>query len=451
MRSKQSVRLIFSTLAFIIFVLGIGAKIINQDLNIELLQQFNIYSRCVSGLIIVTLIVEFLISNHIFKGVKYFVNYWTIKNNLELQMIDAGFGIKRGNIIELPKIILSFDKDLKTGQLKIRNALKFDKKLDDTVLSSALGKYIVERHYLSDDNNYYIYELIDGSVSYRLIFNSADSFIDYNNKISPYKLFLDGRSMVKLQHTILVGMTGSGKSYSLYSLIMQMLNKSVQYNIYLADPKGSSLAVIGSAVNSEQTYVDIESIIKGLEEFVEQMRERKPELKTLLEDKVDADYSDFKMTPNIFIIDEYASFASVLASEEKKTRDKVKALLYEIILQGRQLGFFVFLVMQKSDATLIDTALRDNIPLKIVLGNSEQQTYVTAFGAGVDVPNRHYQTGEGVFTEPVIAPEPKLVQFPFLDFDILSFCKQNSRCVTTGVPKNNAEKTGKAVDELCSN
>ena len=441
MRSKQSVRLIFSTLAFIIFVLGIGAKIINQDLNIELLQQFNIYSRCVSGLIIVTLIVEFLISNHIFKGVKYFVNYWTIKNNLELQMIDAGFGIKRGNIIELPKIILSFDKDLKTGQLKIRNALKFDKKLDDTVLSSALGKYIVERHYLSDDNNYYIYELIDGSVSYRLIFNSADSFIDYNNKISPYKLFLDGRSMVKLQHTILVGMTGSGKSYSLYSLIMQMLNKSVQYNIYLADPKGSSLAVIGSAVNSEQTYVDIESIIKGLEEFVEQMRERKPELKTLLEDKVDADYSDFKMTPNIFIIDEYASFASVLASEEKKTRDKVKALLYEIILQGRQLGFFVFLVMQKSDATLIDTALRDNIPLKIVLGNSEQQTYVTAFGAGVDVPNRHYQTGEGVFTEPVIAPEPKLVQFPFLDFDILSFCKQNSSCVTTGVPKNNAEKT----------
>ena len=126
-------------------------------------------------------------------------------------------------------------------------------------------------------------------------------------------------------------------------------------------------------------------------------------------------------------------------------------LLYEVILQGRQLGFFVFLVMQKSDATLIDTALRDNIPLKIVLGNSEQQTYVTAFGAGVDVPNRHYQTGEGVFTEPVIAPEPKLVQFPFLDFDILSFCKQNSRVVNTGVPEKSIDDIGKAVDELCSN
>lgn len=451
MRSKQSIRLIFLTFGFIVFALGLGARTINQNMNMSLLQQLNIYAWFISGLIVLLLIIEFLLSNHIFKGFKYFVKHWTIKNNLELQMIDAGFGIKRGNIIELPKIVLSFDKDFKSGRLKIKNALKFDKKLDDTVLSSALGKYIVERHYLSDDNNYYIYELIDGSVSYRLTFNSTDDFLAYNNSISPYKLFLDGRSEVKLQHCILVGMTGSGKSYSLYSFILQMLNKRVEYNIYFADPKGSSLAVIGSAIRPEQTYVDMDSIINGLERFVEQMRARKPMLKMLLEDKVDADYSDFKMTPNIFIIDEYASFASVLASEEKKTRDKVKALIYEVILQGRQLGFFVFLVMQKSDATLIDTALRDNIPLKIVLGNSEQQTYVTAFGAGVDVPNRHYQTGEGVFTEPVIAPEPKLVQFPFLDFDILSFCKRNARVVNTGVPENNIEKTRKAVDELCSN
>ena len=54
-----------------------------------------------------------------------------------------------------------------------------------------------------------------------------------------------------------------------------------------------------------------------------------------------------------------------------------------------------------------------------MLGNSEQQTYVTAFGTGVDIPNRHYKVGEGVFTEPVIASEPKLLQCPFLNFDIL--------------------------------
>ena len=45
---------------------------------------------------------------------------------------------------------------------------------------------------------------------------------------------------------------------------------------------------------------------------------------------------------------------------------------------------------------------------------------MTAFGTGVAIPARHYKVGEGVFTEPVLAPEPKLVQCPYLDFDILS-------------------------------
>lgn len=104
-------------------------------------------------------------------------------------------------------------------------------------------------------------------------------------------------------------------------------------------------------------------------------------------------------------------------------------------MQGRQLGFFLFLVMQKSDATLIDTALRDNIPLKIVLGNSEQQTYVTTFGAGVEIPNRNYKLGEGIFTEPVLAQEPKLVQCPYLNFNILQACKSSPGGVTTRAPE----------------
>lgn len=136
----------------------------------------------------------------------------------------------------------------------------------------------------------------------------------------------------------------------------------------------------------------------------------------------------------MLIIDEYASFVEVLASKEKKTRDPVMAGIYEIILQGRQLGFLICLTMQKSDAKLIDTALRDNIPLKIVLGNSEKQTYITAFGHA-DIPNRHYGSGDGVFTEPSIAPEPKLVQCPYCDFDILKACRESLGGVTTQAPK----------------
>lgn len=86
----------------------------------------------------------------------------------------------------------------------------------------------------------------------------------------------------------------------------------------------------------------------------------------------------------------------------------------------------MLIIMQKSDANLISTSLRDNIPLKIVLGNSEQQTYITAFGTGVDIPKRHYKVGEGVFTEPVLAPEPRLIQCPYLKFDILEAIKSTA-------------------------
>lgn len=418
-RKAQAERLALFVFAFITFVLGMGAKVVNRLVQIDFLDTATFWLWIGTGITLFLLFASFLLGNRIYKGFRYFWNYRTVRNTLELQMLDAGFGIERSYYIELPRIQLTFNKNLSAGTMKVRNTLKFDKKLDNVVMSSALGKYIVERHYQSDDGNFYIYELVDGSLSFKQTFKMFDHFLEFNKTIPTYKLFLDNRSIVNVQHCLVVGVTGSGKTYSIYSLVLQMLNKDIPYQIYYADPKGSSLAVIGSIVAEDRTAVDVAHIIEMLEEFVSLMRQRKVELRELLKIKIDADYSDFGMSPYVFICDEYASFASVMLSEDKKTRDKVKALLYEVILQGRQLGFFLFLIMQKSDASLIDTALRDNIPLKIVLGESEPQTYVTAFGAGVDIPNRHYKRGEGVFTEPVLASEPKFVQFPFFGFDIL--------------------------------
>ena len=178
-------------------------------------------------------------------------------SSLERQFIDAGFSIRRTYFLELPKIQLSLSGDLKSGSLRIRNTLKFDKKLDDVVMSAALDKFIVERHFVTDDGNYYVYVLVDGSVSFKQTFCAYQEFYAYSQKIPEYSLFLDNRSIVKLQHALIVGMTGSGKSYATYSLIMQMLMKNVEYKLYFADPKGSSLAVIGSAVAEERTATEI--------------------------------------------------------------------------------------------------------------------------------------------------------------------------------------------------
>ena len=420
---RRALRLALTAIAIFFFIVG--------DISFRLCEAFRSVALGVTGAVIVLLAIFILVvvllsllsEHHGEQGLKLFFRHWIMTIKLEKQLVDAGFGVQQGRWIELPKIHLLLSKDMVSGRLSISNSVRLDSRLDSVLMSAALGRYVVDYHYLTDDGNEYIYELVDGNLSHKQTFDSSSAFLEHSKTISPYMLFLDGRSVVKLQHALLVGMTGSGKTYALYSLVLQMLNKTVPYNIYFADPKNSSLAIVGTAIAEEKTAVDVSSIISLLESFVSKMQQRKEELKELLQSRLDADYSDFGLSPMVFICDEYATFASVLASEDKATRDRVRGMLYQIILQGRQLGCFLVLVMQKSDAHLIDTALRENLSLKIVLGQSESQTYVTAFGAGVTIPNRHYAIGEGVFTEPEIAPEPKLVQLPHLNFDILQSAK----------------------------
>lgn len=349
---------------------------------------------------------------------------WRILFSLQRQLRDAGFGIERFWFLELPKVKLSFSEDLLTGILKVQNSVKFSKRLDDIDFSSALLNYKIERHFISRDANWYIYELLRADVSFRLTFSSLTSFMLTTDHLDPYELFLDARSICRLQHTLLVGQTGSGKTYALYSLILQMLCMSVPYELYFVDPKGSSISVLSRQIAPDRTAVSFDEIVALLEDFVEAMDARKVAFADQLNTRLDADYRYFELEPHVLIIDEYAAFSAVVATKEKKVRDHVESLMHQIILMGRQLGFFVILVMQKSDAKLITTALRDNIPLKIVLGNAEDTTYETTFGTGVDIPPMDYPPGDGVFTEPSLARTPKLVQFPTLDFDILNAAKE---------------------------
>lgn len=435
MRKRNAIRTTIFAASVIAFVLGFGARAIRLNIlpDNRALREMQTVLWLFSAVLVLMLIFQGLLSNKIYKGPRYFWYHWRIRNRLEKQMIDAGFAIQRIYYVSLPKIKLSFQKDFSSAALRVQNTLKFDKRLDDMVLSAALGKFVVETHYQSNDANEYIYELLDGSVSFKLTFKTYQEFQKYNATVPPYMLFLDQRSQVRLQHSLIVGQTGSGKSVETYNLILQMINKPIPYELYISDLKGSGLAVLGDVLG-KKTAVEFDETVELIKTFGTKMRERKMEMNELLKTRLDADYSDFGLNPHVLIIDEYATFAEVLGSKEKKARDPVLAGIYEIILQGRQLGFFLFLTMQKSDSKLIDTALRDNIPLKIVLGNSEPQTYVTAFGYA-DIPNRDYGPGDGVFTEPRIAPQPKLVQCPYCDFDILRACRESLGGVTTQAPE----------------
>lgn len=381
-----------------------------------------IQSMSTIGILIILIInfYFFFSKNHFEKGIKYGKMHYKLKKNIEKELLDAGYGIEKKGIIILPKIEITMNRKLDKATIKIENNVRNDKKLENIRLSSALGSYKVDECYIDDDENAYVFEVIDSNKSYKLQFESFEDFKAYINGIGPYKLFLDDRTIVDIQSTLLVGQTGSGKTYGLYSLLLQLLNKYKNHKIYYADPKSSSLSVIGKTIAPSRTATEFEEIINLLEKFHSDMTDYKNHMPELLEEKgIDSDYSDIYHPAHIFVIDEFASFSTILATKNKATRDYVKSMLYDIVLQGRQLGFFLFLVMQKSDSHLIDTALRENIPLKICLGQSGEQTYVTLFGNGVDLPIKKFRVGDGVYTAPGLAEEPKLIEFPTLDFDIL--------------------------------
>lgn len=92
-----------------------------------------------------------------------------------------------------------------------------------------------------------------------------------------------------------------------------------------------------------------------------------------LSGKLGADFSDFLLPAYIFILDEFAAFQASV-SKDKKRRDEVEEILRNVVLMGRQLGFFAWIAMQKSDSSDIPTAIRDNLPWKICLGNAPSTT-----------------------------------------------------------------------------
>lgn len=420
---QQNGIFIYST-CFMLTVIVFCVNFIDSQLKLGV-----IFTKHVNELFIGFLLVIFsihmaawLIRNKANKGIKHAIHHYLTVLKLRKSFLDANYFNKRfyfnTEIADLPKIKLQFTANFSKATLFIEN-ININKDIGDVRISFTLNHFIVDRAYLSNDENYHIFEIYDSNIDQQLNFNGLCELKRQTSQVDDYTLIIDKSISISLYGTLLVGQTGSGKTYALYSLILQMLAKNVQYNIYFADPKNSSLAVLGERISAENTATNMEDIIRLLQSFNEMMEVRKAEIKDKLNTKLEATYADFQYEPYIFIFDEFASFQTVLQTLEKKTRDKVMKLLSQVVLQGRQLGFFLWIVMQKSDATLLPTNLRENLPVKFVLGNAERQTYTTAFGTGVDIPEKNFALGQGVFTCPIVANTPKICHFSYLDFDIL--------------------------------
>ena len=370
--------------------------------------------------------VSWAVAHHLHRGIKYALRHWQLSQSIARALLEAGYGIPVGEqYYRLPRVKIHFsDKGLTCGLVKIQNHIKSDTSLSIVNLSSALGVYVVDAQYIEDDNNYYCYEISDSRIDRQLTFSSYEELSDYSKKQTDkhglYTLFMDGRNEgIKIRSMLLVGITGAGKSYALMGLIAQLLNWPVPPVMYYADPKGSDIAVLGGTLAPERTADDIDGIIDLLRQFYAAMMERKAEMRDKLNGKLGADFTEFNLPAYVFLFDEFAAFQSSV-NKDKKRRDEVEEILRNVVLMGRQLGFFIWVVMQKSDSSDIPTAVRDNLPWKICLGNAPATTLITIFGRSADLPSRHWGKGQGLVFCDGITTAPRPVSFPTLNFDIFA-------------------------------
>ena len=377
-------------------------------------------------------------AHHLRRGVKYALRHWQLCRGIKRAMLEAGYGIPVGEqYYRLPRVRIRFDvKDLTCGVVKVQNHIKTDTILAAVNLSSAIGVYVVDAQYIEDDNNYYCFEISDSRIDRQLTFASYQELCDYakrhTDKYGPYTLFCDARNEgLKIRSLLLVGITGSGKSYALMGLIAQLQNWPTCPVVYYADPKGSDIAVLGGAVAPDRTSDDIDGIIDLLRAFYGEMLVRKAEMKDRLSDRLGVDFTEWQLPAYIFIMDEYAAFQASI-SRDKKRREEVEEILRNVVLMGRQLGFFTWICMQKSDSGDIPTAIRDNLPLKVCLGNAPATTLITIFGRSADLPSRHWGKGQGLIFCDGITAAPRPVSFPTLNFDIFHALTESAQGSLSG-------------------
>ncbi|WP_238907162.1 FtsK/SpoIIIE domain-containing protein, partial [Clostridium sp. YIM B02506] len=172
-----------------------------------------------------------------------------------------------------------------------------------------------------------------------------------NNKYKKLDFIQISRSisyrLSKTPHSLIVGGTGSGKSFFILGKIVSYLSLTPQAELYIIDPKKADLSLLRFLENLEdRVATEANQIAKMLRQVVEIMEDR---YKTYFNDRsaFGKDYTDFGLPPVIVIFDEFSAF---LHSTDKKLSKEVLDYIFTIVMKGRQAGVIVEILMQRPSA-----------------------------------------------------------------------------------------------------
>lgn len=222
----------------------------------------------------------------------------------------------------------------------------------------------------------------------------------------------------KTPHSLIVGGTGSGKSFFILGKIVSYLNLTPQVNLYVIDPKKADLSLL-RFINGLENKVATEpnQIAKMLREVVEIMEER---YKTYFNDisAFGKDYTDFGLPPVILIFDEFSAF---IHSVDKKLSKEVLDYIFCLVMKGRACGVTLEILMQRPSADDLPTNIRSQMSFKVGLGNMDNIGYNMIFNTNDVEYKTITEKGGGYIQIDGVHTNPIYFETPYIDkeFDFI--------------------------------
>lgn len=246
-------------------------------------------------------------------------------------------------------------------------------------------------------------ELKDSYIEYTLLYDTIASRIQVDEAIAH-----DGRLKLmdsvyweydKLPHMLIAGGTGGGKSYFILTIIEALLHTNA--NLYILDPKNSDLADLDTVMNN--VYYRKDDMLQCINQFYEDMIARSEAMKQHKNYKTGKNYAYLGLPANFLIFDEYVAFMDMLGRDSAEVINKLK----QIVMLGRQAGFFLILACQRPDAKYLGDGIRDQFNFRVALGRMSELGYGMMFGSDTQkqfflkpIKGRGYvDTGTSVISE----------------------------------------------------
>ncbi|HHW5478918.1 TPA: FtsK/SpoIIIE domain-containing protein [Staphylococcus aureus] len=222
---------------------------------------------------------------------------------------------------------------------------------------------------------------------------------------------------VKAPHALITGVTGGGKTYFLFYMIRELFKRDAE--VRLLDPKVSDLSFMKNVIGAEKVADTKGQIFKQLREANEEMEHRFRMMSESKQYQLGSNFRNFDLPPYFVIFDEVTAFTSTL---DKKELQKMNDYLINIIMKGRQAGVFMFLTAQRPDADVIKGNVRDQLGLRVSMGNLSADGYRMTFGQTdkafqsiheSDI-GRGYISILGQYNEPILFDAPLMEQYDFV-------------------------------------